>query len=155
MKHSLLRGSVIAAVLMLASVSAYAQYPISVIPNQPSPGHAFQIVVQGMTGHGPAMVSDPIMQINGSTIFLQVSVDMGPWAMPDTYTHVFAIPALGSGTYRIEFWENRLYDPDPTPTLVNSMPLQLQGIPIPVLSIGGAILLILLIIGVAIRSIGS
>jgi len=155
MKHPLLTGSMITAVLLLACGFADAQYQITVIPDHPSPGHGFQIEVQGTTGHSPAIVSDPIMQINGSTIFLQVSVDTGPWATPDTYAHLFDIPPLGSGTYSIEFWESRLYDPDPTPTLVDSLLLQLQGNPVPALSITGAAVLILLIIGVAIRSVGS
>jgi len=138
------------AALLLVSATANAQYQIAVIPEHPTPGHEFQIEIQGMTSHSPAMVSDPIMQINGSTIFLQVSVDMGPWATPDTYSHVFDIPALGFGTYTIEFWESRLYDPDPTPTLVDSMPLQLQGNPVPAISMGGIVILVLLMIGVAI-----
>jgi hypothetical protein len=154
MKFSFLRSSLIAAFMLLASVSANAQYQILVIPDQPNPGHAFQIEIQGSTSNSPASVSEPIMQINESTIYLQVSADMGPWAHPSGYVHVFDIPPLGSGMYTIEFWESRLYDPDPAPSLVDSMPLQLQGNPIPALSISGVVVMILLIIGVALRSIG-
>jgi hypothetical protein len=152
--HSLFKGLVIAAVPWLAAVSANAQYQISVIPDQPGPGQAFQIEVQGSTSHSPATVSDPILQIDGSTIFLQVSVEMGPWATPDTYTHVFDIPPQALGTYTVEFWESRLYDPDPTPTLVDSVLLQLQGHPVPALSIVGVAILLLLTVVVAVRALG-
>lgn len=130
-------------------LAAQALGQIVVLPSDPSPGEPFQIEVQGGTPHGPAIVTDPVMQIDGSTILLQVTVDMGPFTMPDTYTHVFDIPPLAADTYVVEFWEDRIYDPDPAPTLIDTLTLQLFQNPIPMLSASMLLLLVVMIGGVA------
>lgn len=126
MENSILRSTLLAVVMLLTSVSADARYEITVIPERPEPGNSFQIEVSGMTSHGPASVSEPIIEILGTKIILQVSVDMGTVATPDTYTHVFDVPPLETGQYWIEFWEKPLYTPYQIPALVEFSHLQIK-----------------------------
>ena len=133
--------------LMFLAAQALGQ--IVVLPSDPSPGVPFQIEVTGTTGHSPAIVTDPIMQIDGSTILLQVTVDAGPWAMVDTYTHVFDIPPIAAGTYVVEFWENRIYYPVPALTLIDTLTLQLFQNPVPMLSASMLFLFALMVVIVA------
>lgn len=154
MKTSQLRYVVAIASFILATTTAtQAQPQITVLPANPTPGQPFQVEVASGTPHGPAMIMGTDLQVVGSTIRLQVSIDCGPWAMPDFYTQIFDVPPLAAGTYVVEFWEDQLYDPSPSPVLIDTEPLQLSFNPIPTLSLGGALLLALLIVAVAIRKI--
>ncbi len=133
---------------MLAAAQAMGQ--ITVIPSDPSPGEPFQIKVRGVVGHSPATLSDPIMEIQGSTIHLQISVEMGPWTQLSEYTYIFDIPAMAPGTYTVEFWEVLLDDPVPAPNLMDTLILQLYQNPVPILSASGLLLLTLLIVTVGV-----
>ncbi len=90
------RASILTMSIFVCSTffAAQALGQIVVLPSDPSPGEPFQIEVQGSTGHAPAIVTDTIMLIDGSSILLKVTVDVGPWTVPDTYTHVFDIPPI-------------------------------------------------------------
>jgi len=106
-------------------------------------GRPFVVTASGGTGSTPANLTVSQVSVDGTTIRVETWIDLGPWAMPGSWSEPFLIPALEPGSYTLELL---IWDASAQEMILNSTSsVEVRAVGVPTLSRMGLPALVVLL----------
>jgi len=68
-------------------------------PNQPTDKDLITIVIDGVEGQGPVLITDSNLQITGTSLEIDISLNVGPFTEITPWSHSEIIGTLPAGSY--------------------------------------------------------